>query len=548
MISLSSKVKGAGLGVVLSAWLLVGCRSDAPAPKTVPMPSESVLLTATGNIRALAVDGAGRLWAATGGGALCWPPGAAAPRCWTTADGLPGNDVRAIRPAAQGVEVETTAGLSLLEGATASAVHNGWTVSVKGLRQGENLIPLPAPLAALGAVTAIAQTPDSLYLATSLDLWRRTDGRWTRVSLPPESAASHVSALCAQKGQGVVAGLYGDGIYRLDGSRWTHLPGQPAACRSVVALADAPDGLAVGTRADGVWQCAVNRGGEQWRSRPDPTSLPAGDIQTLAAFGGSLWAGTLDAGLLQYDGARVRHWTRADGLSADSPRGLAAFGGKLYVRYATGQTDCFDGAAWRAAFTKDDLPRPQVYSLAADAGHLYLGGWASWASTDGQTWERHFHDPELADQVVTAIAPAPDGSVWLGTQKQGLLHYAQGRYTRFQESQGLTDDWITCLGLHGTRVCAGTYTGGLLEKQGERFVMRLNPQKFAIRTIAFAPDTGRILAATPVGTYEETAAAGWTLLPAGPSGGLETQALLPTPQGTWVGGRTGLAFLRMKTP
>ena len=527
--------EGAGRGLVrlaLAGWLLAavmaGCRSQVPVPPPeAPSPAGPLLLTATGAIRSLAVDRAGSLWAATAGGALCWPPGAAAPRRWTAAEGLPDSDVRAVRPGPAGEDVTTATGRCRI-----------------GADGHVQALPAPEPAAVPprapeeGTVTAVVHTPDALYLAMALDLWRQAgDGRWRRVALPPGSPASHVSALCAHGGE-VIAGLYGDGLYRLAGTRWRPLGGTPPACRFATALALAPTGLAVGTQADGVWQ----QEGGHWRRRPDPSSLPSADVQTLGAYGGALWVGTLDGGLLQYDGARVRRWTQAAGLRAASPRGLTVFGGKLYVRYATGEADCYDGHAWQPAFTKADLPRPEVYALAADSHFLFAGGWAGWAATDGKVWERHDHDPELAGQVVTAIAPGPDGAVWIGTQKQGLLRYRDGRYERYQEAQGLTDDWITCIAVRADRILVGTYTGGLLERRGERFVQILDPQRFAVRTLAFARE-GRALAATPLGVYRETASGTWRPLAARLSGGLETQALLPLPAGLWVGSRTGLAFV-----
>src|SRR6185437_8661281 len=90
---------------------------------------------------------------------------------------------------------------------------------------------------------------------------------------------------------------------------------------------------------------------------------------------------------------------------------------------------------------------------------------------------------------------------------------------------------------------AGTYTGGLLEKQGERFVVRLRPGAFAVRAIAFGPDRGTALAATPLGLYREEATGRWTRVDARRSGGAETQSVLPSAAGVWVGTRAGLAFL-----
>lgn len=478
-------------------------------------PASPALYTAAGAVRALAAGPDGRLWAATGGGVLCWAPGGTAPpRRWTVADGLDSNDVRAVRIEDEGVRVVTALGqqairpdgwvgplpaarkASTLPAActTERLVWDGqraWAATPAGLvRQGDGLRlgwPGGASEAEAGNVTGLAADADGIFLATSLGLWRRAAGRWQPVPLPPGSPASHVSALEAAGG-GLLAGLYGDGVYRWKGG-WRRLPGQTAACRWPTALARTVGGVAVGTRSEGVWREQSGR----WQQAPLPPTLPSADISCLAEFGGALWAGTFDSGLLRLADGRARAFTRADGLSSDSPRGLAVLGGTLYARHADGQLDAStDGASWRPAFSKADLPRPDVYALASDGRRLLLGGWAGWAATDGHVWERHYHDPEIQGQVVTAIAAQGD-AVWIGTQKRGLLRYADGRYTAYQEPQGLTDDWVTCLAVRGDRLLAGTYTGGLLEKQGQRFVARLRLSAFAVRAVAFDPDGGTAL-------------------------------------------------------
>ena len=84
-----------------------------------------------------------------------------------------------------------------------------------------------------------------------------------------------------------------------------------------------------------------------------------------------------------------------------------------------------DGLRWHAAFSNRDLPRSLISALATDGQRLYVGGWASWSAWDGQVWEHHDKDPELAGQVITAIAARP-GEVWIGTQKQGCSYMRTG--------------------------------------------------------------------------------------------------------------------------
>lgn len=595
-----NKLRVWGVGGTLLALVVAGCRSGLPATgaEGVPAPTAPVLYTACGSIKALAAGPDGSLWAATSGGALCWRPGQALPRRWTVADGLLSNDIRAVAPDAAGATVVTAVGVNHIDNAgtvqapmhtlngaearcavavsddhspastlvgtsqglyavslkgwqsrlganvwrTSSDGHSTWAITEAGLvrlEDGQRFgWPEDVPTSERGGVTALAANEGGVCLATTSGLWRWADGQWRAIALPSGSPASHVSALCARRGD-VLAGLYGDGVYRLTPKGWERLPDAPPGCRDVTALAQTPTGIAVGTLSDGIWDWA----GGQWRRRALPFALPSADIYSLTGFHGSLWAASFDSGLLRLTNGNVQSITRADGLSSDSPRGLVVFKNTLYARHADGQLDgSSDGAHWHPAFDKAALPRPNVYALATDGRRLLLGGWAGWSAWDGQTWEQHFHDPELQGQVVTAIAAQGDAA-WIGTQKRGLLRCANGRYTAFQEAKGLTDDWITCLALRGDRVLVGTYTGGLLEKQGERFTVRLKPDAFAIRAIEFVPGGDTALAATPLGVYREEGPTRWRLLDPHQCGGLETQALLAAPSGVWVASRTGLAFV-----
>ncbi|MBC8135799.1 MAG: hypothetical protein H8F28_07945, partial [Fibrella sp.] len=168
----------------------------------VPSESKPVVYTATDGIRALAVGRDGAIWAATEGGVMRWE-GRQEPyiRRWTTADGLVSNDIRALMLREDGAVIVTSP-------------------------SGENEITsegavVPRDADERQAITAatVGRTKQAILTATAAEglFYTPAGGKRKPIPLPAASRASHVSALAvlnAEK-QEFLAGLYGDGVYRV---------------------------------------------------------------------------------------------------------------------------------------------------------------------------------------------------------------------------------------------------------------------------------------------------------------------------------------------
>ncbi len=150
------------------------------------------------------------------------------------------------------------------------------------------------------------------------------------------------------------------------------------------------------------------------------------------------------------------------------------------------------------------LPQASVTALVQDRqGYLWVGTFGGLARFDGVRFEtfRTADHPGLSGNRIISLAEDRDGKLWIGTEASGASIYSEGRFSRFEPSdglplglvgafrQGLGDNfWIAC-------------EGGLLRVNGDR-------------SIRFTPEDGL-------------------------DGG-EVTAVLETPQGLWVGTKAGL--------
>ncbi len=542
------------LAAALLPLTLYGCLSATPVdldrmPPSQPPPTQRIF-TSTAQVRCLAADGQGGLWAATGGGVLHWSSGLTTPQRWTAADGLPSNDVLRLIPAGTAARAETPTGNCLIDLRSSAVTPLGESGAGGGEPLGIAGTNVRPP-GACGVVTASASLPHGGALAASATgLWRRSSGAWQALPLPQASPASHVSALLTETTpeEHTYAALYGDGLYTLRGRSW-HPQDRTDACRQITSLARVGNHLVIGTSASGVLTKQPNG---VWTPL-DPGALPSADIESVAVWHGCTWLATFDQGVLRLPDGACGASFAPTGAPVQNPRALIAAGNLLYCRDADSRLYSFDGQTWQRAPWSRALPRPDIYCCAAEAGQIYIGGWGGWASLapDAATAVSHFGDAPLAGQDITCIAAEPasgsgdggGGAVWIGTQGKGLLRYDHGQYTEFHEAQGVTDDWITSICVQNKRVLVGTYTGGLLELRGTRFSQVLNPRGYAVRSIAIASD-GAAYAATPLGIYEQAPGkALWQLIDPRRYGGAETQCLCLTNTGMWIGGRTSLGWI-----
>ena len=156
---------------------------------------------------------------------------------------------------------------------------------------------------------------------------------------------------------------------------------------------------------------------------------------------GTLWFGTYGCGLSSFDGNTWKTFRVEDGLPGNLVRSLVVSQeGVLWVDTEahsvaeTGGTAWFDGQSWISA----GRGRFDVMVAGLD-GTLWAGKYAQGLfHYNGLEWE---YVEDFQDLEVTALAVAPDGTIWCATTT-ALYHYENNQWTMFSPLESEMTDAI----------------------------------------------------------------------------------------------------------
>ncbi|HEY1946536.1 MAG TPA: two-component regulator propeller domain-containing protein [Bryobacteraceae bacterium] len=107
---------------------------------------------------------------------------------------------------------------------------------------------------------------------------------------------------------------------------------------------------------------------------------------------------------------------------------------------------------WR---TEDGLPQNRIQAISQTKdGYLWIGTSEGLARFDGVRFVvfDQSNTAAFTDNSILSLQPAPDGSLWIGAEGGGLLHYVNGVFRSFGPSDGLTNSFVRaiCLSRAGT--------------------------------------------------------------------------------------------------
>jgi len=186
---------------------------------------------------------------------------------------------------------------------------------------------------------------------------------------------------------------------------------------------------------------------------------------------GDFWIATRGGGLSRFDGQRFHNYGENQGLTAKTIWALRFDRqGTLWIGSSEG-LHSFDGRNFSRYTTREGLPDNRVFSLLVDNyDKLWVGTGKGLGWFDGS----RFHLVDLRIQSVQGVPVLlldRRGALWFGLYGQGLGKLEDGKFSLYQQQNGLIDGFVTSLleDREGN-LWVGTQGGGVSKFAGERFV------------------------------------------------------------------------------
>lgn len=427
----------------------------------------------SGPVRVLFPDSQGGLWiGAADNGLNCWRNGKL--HKFTTRDGLPSDTITALAEDTDGrLWIGTQAGLTTLQGNQPAALAGFESFAGKNIaalyrdRHGTLWVGatgagvfaytdgkfMPVTNSALDGVLrdphcVLVDKQDRLWIGAGDSFVLCRDGdHWQRFGMPRHLATHYISALAEAPDETVWAGSAGEGLFEFKDGRLV----------AINASSGLPDNIVESLLMDREGKLWVGTHGGLDRICPKKVSvlshgegLDYGEIKGLIEVRpGVIWAAQPN-GVYQWDGRTFRHLIFSGLSPGEFPVSalLAAKDGSCWVAPDLGLVHFKNP---RLADQEAGLPALTNLSVSALAQNQATGElWAG--ARDGQLW--HCVDGAWSAETqfpggraISGIVPVADGSLWVGTEGDGLYHVEHKPAVIIEKWHGLPSGWIRTLHL-----------------------------------------------------------------------------------------------------
>ncbi|MCL5281778.1 MAG: ATP-binding protein [Planctomycetes bacterium] len=405
------------------------------------------------DINAMVEDGQGNLWLGTGAGLVHYDGRQF--HTFTVGDGLVNDSIRALHRDRRGILwIGTFQGLSRYDGRT----FLNFTVA-DGL--------------AHDTINAIEEDVDGrLWLATEGGVSLYNDQGFVTFAPRDGLAYGRVGAVHQDTHGLLWFGTFRGGVSRYDGRSLVSFTTRDGlAGNAVRAIAEEPKGtLWLGTNSG-----PTRYEGGRFTNCAGRDGLPDDSIPCIyRTSDGVLWFGTRNRGLYRYDGRSVTPIRSAQGFVDERVSTICrGHDGPLWVGHFTwgiSRVDPDTLAVTSLSFPKElgNVHTRSIY--AADDGMVWIGtNRQGLLHYDGRRFVHLTTADGLPDMQVEAIHPGLDGRLWLAT-REGVSRYDGKRFFNLTMANGLADDCVIALFQDRQgKLWLGTQSAGVMMYDGTTF-------------------------------------------------------------------------------
>jgi len=391
-------------------------------------------------------------------------------------------------------------------------------------------------------VIAMVVEPDgTLWIATQQGLLRWKEGVLTRIGPAEGLPAKQVRALCLDSKGALWVSILLEGVFRGKNGQFTvETTGKTPRLDGVYSLFKDRDGCVwAGTGSGALWQWRD----ESWKQYQATNGPKATLIEAITqGQGDEIWAGTRATGMWVWRDGDLREMPgQADlGLAAEAIRRLLVDrDGTLWVGTVGAGLQRVSRRMVQFWGFAEALRRPLNPAIAEDSsGEFWVGSQESglYRFPGGRPRQSNPTTVLKTSAMIYAALATDDGGVWMAGE-QTLLRFQAGEATEKHLTIKLPGEAVRALCADGTNLWLGTYYSTLLKCQGTNLSVVATNGAFGgdIRSIVReAPDTLWIGSASGVFRWERGQVRVWNT-----RDGLLTasvQSLHREPDGTvWIG-------------
>ncbi len=322
------------------------------------------------------------------------------------------------------------------------------------------------------AMTALLETDDGiLWGACEAGVWRSTDATRTefqRVGGAPENVQGAVldergalwfacsdrlvrwdpgTSSATEVAQGDFTSFFKDGR----GNLWVGSSGQGLHCLRYAALHDvtaelglpANDSWAITEDSTGTVFILMGRMLFETRDGDVTSRLFADNLSSVFVDRqGDLWIGSF-GGLIRIRGDQEVSFGKDAGLSGPVRALLEDRAGRLWVGTAEGLF-LMDGDRFLHRFA-EQLAGVRCLLEDEATGVLWVGTQKGLARIDGDSLTWLDRENDLSPGAIRTLYLDPDGVLWAGSYCGGLNRIEKGTIVRYSKSNGLADNFISCI-------------------------------------------------------------------------------------------------------